>query len=555
MDVQERRDFALKIAQELVFQNPTFGVRVIKETYQSDDGNFLSVKIFERGKRGKEKKNKNDSEIFLPCMISDDLYSYHTRETIARLLNRLLKRWQVTVSELMHRADLLEKLEATGTELQHAIQKYAIARSGNSNDPVHNIIRRLNDLIQTALDQVYEDSRNGLFPKIDPSSFLGAAKKLSKSTRAIYILSGAIAAHIANSASVEEKLSLLLELIEGVSGDDQAARLCLGAIDFFVSDIFKSPDITEAHIAEEADLGATLIVMSEVLLGRLHKSSDKNVPKGLDLLSKHIKADSLPKSKVALCQRILDEIRSTKRFSPESMDDEVAVMRELADRLVLGQGPSLSSKDITHSFSLRSRRLVSTEQIKQYLAGITDPEQKIRKLLALEKNIVGPENKRTLVSAISAVLQSHQFERHFLVSKDPALKRLARIAEMQKAVFESGIQSGLKEQLAGVFDLIASKVEVNTAFFEKIDRKDIASSEKAIAFLKLCGKDVLPEGDCKNRAKALALKYIQQPGFLDSYLKTQQTERSSQESRQQLELLRALLDEAGIEPARSLLIA
>jgi hypothetical protein len=63
----------------------------------------------------------------LPCFKPDDLYSYHARSTMARLLGEYLARQKLTVTELMHSGDALEKLEATGAAYQHAIQKIAVA--------------------------------------------------------------------------------------------------------------------------------------------------------------------------------------------------------------------------------------------------------------------------------------------------------------------------------------------------------------------------------------------------------------------------------------------
>jgi hypothetical protein len=132
---------------------------------------------------------------------------------------------------------------------------------------------------------------NGLFPKIHKRSLLKAAEKLSQSNRANYVLSGAIAAHLSSCSSADENLSRLLELVEHVSGDSKAANLCVGAIDLFVCDIFKSTDITDALTDDQADLGTTLVAMTEMFLGRLHTSPQKAAAKGLVLLSKHFEAE------------------------------------------------------------------------------------------------------------------------------------------------------------------------------------------------------------------------------------------------------------------------
>ena len=69
----------------------------------------------------------------LPCFKPDDLYSYHARATITRLLTEFLARNKITITELIHRADLLEKLEATGT-LASARDPEGRGRAGRLDD-------------------------------------------------------------------------------------------------------------------------------------------------------------------------------------------------------------------------------------------------------------------------------------------------------------------------------------------------------------------------------------------------------------------------------------
>jgi hypothetical protein len=110
-------------------------VKVVKETYNADTGDYLSLKIFEDGHtKLKTDAAAEDVPHALPCFKPDDLYSYHARATMARLLCEFLARQKLTVTELIHRSDSLERLEATGTLFQHCVQK---DRSGAGVDHDH----------------------------------------------------------------------------------------------------------------------------------------------------------------------------------------------------------------------------------------------------------------------------------------------------------------------------------------------------------------------------------------------------------------------------------
>src|SRR6202012_4350108 len=126
------------------------------ETYNDETGDYLSLKIFEDGhNQMKVAPAQEDAPHALPCFKPDDLYSYHARQTMARLLADFLARNKITITELIHRADMLEKLEATGTLYQHAIQKIAVAQAASTTIPVQQIVKSLNELTTQATQRVY----------------------------------------------------------------------------------------------------------------------------------------------------------------------------------------------------------------------------------------------------------------------------------------------------------------------------------------------------------------------------------------------------------------
>ena len=154
------------------------GVKVIKETYNDDTGDFLTLKIFEDGhNQVKTKPEAEDVPHALPCFKPDDLYSYHARATMARLLADFLARQKLTVTELIHRADALEKFEATGTLYQHAIQKIAVAQASSTTTPVQQIVKSLNELVTKAIHRVYRDARRDYFPDTRGRSIRRSGRK------------------------------------------------------------------------------------------------------------------------------------------------------------------------------------------------------------------------------------------------------------------------------------------------------------------------------------------------------------------------------------------
>ena len=203
------RDAAVARARELLSGGGASAVRVVKETFQAESGDYMSLTVFEDGKVevGKKKNKKLDEiESPVPCFKPDDLYSYHARMTIARLIGDWLARQRLTVTELIHSAAALEKFEATGTTYQHAVQKVAVSQAADSNVPVTQIVKQLTELSTTAIHRVYKDERRNLFPALEAGKFGAFAEKLAGKPGASYVLNGTLAKYLAPAKGWDEKL-------------------------------------------------------------------------------------------------------------------------------------------------------------------------------------------------------------------------------------------------------------------------------------------------------------------------------------------------------------
>src|SRR5215213_3500014 len=122
----EDRQRAIDTAEEIFATGKAVAVRVAKETLDEDTREFKTVNILTKGDAKETKAKKNKDELDPLCVSPSDLYTGHARERIGRLLHAWLDRHRVTPFELLHRADLIEKLEAAGMDLQHAVQKVAV---------------------------------------------------------------------------------------------------------------------------------------------------------------------------------------------------------------------------------------------------------------------------------------------------------------------------------------------------------------------------------------------------------------------------------------------
>jgi hypothetical protein len=515
-DVATAREGAIRMAEELMAEERATGVKVVKETYNTDTGAYLSLKIFEDGHtKVKTDPAAEDVPHALPCFKPDDLFSYHARATMARLLGDFLARQKLTVTELIHRADALERLEATGTLFQHCVQKIAVAQASSTKTSVQQIIKSLNDLTAKAIARVYRDSRRKYMPIAQAGQFGALADKLATESDGLYQLNGALARHLGEAKSWNGKLLSLLALMLELPPEGPGRTLLMSAVDTLVAEILNGAAALHELIGETENLGAALLVLVELFLGQLPEDPAKH--EGLTRLARHFHADDLPDARAAVARRISAELRSVRRLCPASLVDELKILRRIANKLVLGVGKYLSHEDIIATFTLRSRRLVANESVGEHLAEAARPDEKIERLLLIEENIIGVENKRQLAFFAIPILTSAGFETFFMAGKAPPLARLQRLAELQARVRRSGFQDKERRDICEILDKIAFDVEQRSKILTSIET--IANPvDKAVAALRLCGEGMLTEGRLSAKARAIVIASLAQPGFLTGYV-------------------------------------
>jgi hypothetical protein len=543
-EVVSSRDVAVTMAQTLMAEEKATGVKVVKETYNDDTGDFLTLKIFEEGhNQVKIAPAQEDAPHALPCFKPDDLYSYHARQTMSRLLIDFLARNTVTITELIHRADLLEMLEATGTLYQHAIQKVAVAQAASTAAGVQQIVKSLNELTTQAFHRVYRDQRKGLFPNPEASQFSELARMLSSQGDAAYVFNGALARHLKDAKGWDEKVLMLITIMESAPSEDGPRKLILSSVDAILAEILGGSAALHDLMGAAENLGQAMNNLVTLFLGKPPKAG--NHGRGLVALTQHFAADNLPEARTAIANRIIAEFKSNKRLCPDSMVEELKTLRAMANRIVLGVGKYLSHEDLIAAFTLRSKRLVAQEALGDYIAD-TGVEEKIDRILFVEDNIIGAENKRQLSTYILPVLNSATFENHFQNPKTPLLQRLQRLAQLQARVRRSGFIEVTREEITSKMDAIAVQMEARGKLFESIEARNTSSVEKAQTLLKLATGGILTDGALSAHARELILGYLSRPGFLTGYMAAQAKDSEAPDSEKMMAELMETLGKAGI---------
>jgi hypothetical protein len=551
-EVSSTRDLAIKLAQELMAAEKATGVKVVKETYNDETGDYLSLKIFEEGhNQVKLDVKAEDAPHALPCFKPDDLYSYHARSTIARLLTDFLSRCKITVTELLHRGDMLEKLEATGTLYQHAVQKVAVAQAHTTGQPVQHIVKSLNDLTEKAIQKVYRDERAGLFADPKPADFAPLAVKLADAADGAYIFNGAVARYLKSATDWDEKIFRMIALIERAPTDERPRKLVLSAIDAVIAEILAGSAALRELMGPAETLAESLAHLVELFLGKPQMVATEKGHHGLEALTLSFAKDELPESRTAVANRIIAEFKANRRLCPASLVDELKALRQIANRVVLGVGKHMGHEDLVAAFTLRSRRLVTQETLAPYIDG-SAPDEKFEHLMFVEENVIGIENKRALAAFVMPVLSSAAFESHFNNPKLPLLARLQKLAQLQTRVSRSGFVDVTKADIVDKLDALGVQVEARGKLFESVESRTTNHVEKAQTLLRLAATGIFTEGRLSEAARTRILDYLGKPGFLAAYLTATKKDGETQDAEKAMAELIANLGKIGITPETGL---
>ena len=165
-------------------------------------------------------------------------------------------------------------------------------------------------------------------------------------------------------------------------------------------------------IGDKDNLGAALMSLVQLFLGK-EPGAEDGERQGLILLTRRFAADDLPEARTAIAGRIIAEFKSFKRLCPKSLLDEFKTLRQIANLVVDGVGKYLSHEDLIAAFTLRSQRLINQVTLGEHLADAATPDEKLERLLFVEDNIIGAENKRRLAAFVVPIVAAASFESSF----------------------------------------------------------------------------------------------------------------------------------------------
>lgn len=524
----ENRDLAIKSAETLLTEKSFAAVMVSKETLDNNTGEYRSLTVFTKGAPEQKKKIKTPSAVDSICTAPQDLYTAIAREKISRLLEEWLKRNAVTPFELLHRPDLAERLEATGTELQHVVQKLAVPESQETGQDLHELMRRWRGLIDKAVTRLITDGRKKAFPDVVPSNWLATIDKLSGHPEKAYVLGGALAKVLSEDKRPAVKLEKLLLFATVLADNLDGREWAMQVIEAPVVEIFSSRSSLSDVLGEEADLGTSLAIMTRMaagrevdLVARVDPQVARIIPPLKDVLAGYhnlIMRDCLKTLAVNISRRLMQELKGPRRLKPGDPEAEIETLRALAMCMTAAGKEEAQRDDVKDAFTERSKMLVSSDFVGSLTQNAKTPAEEIEKLIWLCENVAGAANKRQAARWVASAITSLKFEREIRNSNTPAPQRLQHLANMQKKVLKASLSDTDRDEIMGKLGQIGAQIANDIHLIQQTLKAAAPPVHKLAMLLNFAAGNSVPLGPVSDQAKAEVMRLLRVPQIRESLM-------------------------------------
>ncbi|MBX9708780.1 MAG: hypothetical protein K2X61_12715, partial [Caulobacteraceae bacterium] len=420
MQATEDRQQAITVAEETLADKRAVAVRVTKETLDPDTMEFASTTILTRGAPEAPKKRVVDADDRPNCMAPQDLYAPHARELIGRVLEDWLTRNGVTVFELLHRPDLIERLEASGVEMQHAIQKVAIPESQATGQASHELIRHYQRLIEAAMERVVTAGRKNLFPDLANRSLADVADRLAGSADRAFIMGGVLAGALVGVRGSRPRLERLMDLADRAPAEGPPRALVMVGIEQILCEMMASRTNLAEILGPALDQGGSLAAVVRMVAPREIEALVRMDPKMALLmpavdgpaarLGVRLEAGEYPILSASLARMVLRELMGPRRLRPTDPHGEIDILRTLAMSLTATAGRLLTLEEVQNAFTERSKALVTADFVQAYVDPCETVLCEAEQLTRLCENVTGVANKRSAARWLAACVTSLRFE-------------------------------------------------------------------------------------------------------------------------------------------------
>ncbi|MGN6422107.1 MAG: hypothetical protein ACTHLA_02230 [Asticcacaulis sp.] len=515
----ESREQALAAAEDLLADGRA-AVRVSKETFDPETGEFRSHRLMEKGVVAPEKKPHIIRETDAVCASPSDLYTQPAREKIARLLEDWLRRMDATPFELLHSPHLAEKLDASGNDLLHVAQKLSVPESQDTGVPLHELIRRWQALFDRACARVIQDGQKNLFPDLTPDGFVATVDRLRDHPERAYVLGGALARRLKDAKGPAAKLAALLDLAEKLSGVVADRAWAMQVIEMPVVEIFSGRGSLADLTGAELDLGRSLALLTQLAAARevaLIAQHDARVARMMPPLdgalagySRLIQDGHMPQLDYIVSRRCVTELKGPRRLCPGDAMAEIETLRALALCMTAAGKDEGQRDDIKDAFTERSKKLATADFVTALMEDADDAGEEVERLIWLCENMAGAANKRQAARWLLTFVGQTKFERFLRESHLPPVQRLQHLGKLQTRVRAAQLVDKDGDDICARLGQIGALIAQDSKLIAHVLRSPATPVQKLVMLMGFAAGQTAPQGPFADEARETAMKLLRE---------------------------------------------
>lgn len=520
----EDRAVAVETAEDMLADGHAAAVRVTREVLDPDTMEFASSTVMSRGAPEVRQKRAPVEEQNGPrCNGPQDLYTPQAREMIGRVLDDWLVRQAVTPFELLHRPDLAEKLEASGMELQHAIQKVAVPESQAVGQSVHDLLRHYQKLADKAVERVLTAGRRGQFPDLEDHSIADLAHRLEGQPDRAFIMGGVVSCAMTGLRGGRTRLDRLMDLAERAPMEGHPRAMVLVPIEQILCEMMAKranlADILGAGLDQGASMAAVVRMVAPREIAALIRQDTRmalqmpNVDGPAARLGARIEAGEFPLLASALARMVLRELMSPRRLRPNDAAGEIDILRTLAMALTVTIGRLLTLEEVQNAFNERSKAIVTADFVAAYARTCTTVFCEAEALTRLCENVTGTANKRSAARWLSACVGSLRFESEMRANAvgQTAAQKLGQLAALQRAVQACDLNERDNAEISAAIGAVGATIESEARIVKMLVKSPAPLPKKLSALLRMAAGETAPMGAAADRARTEAVKLFRAP--------------------------------------------
>jgi len=421
---EDRRE-AFEAVDAVLAEAAGAAVRLCKETRDPLTGDFRPLMLLERGVRPEPRRWRARRAAALAtrtppaaaptCVQPEDLYTAPARASIGRLLAGWLARNGVTPFELLHRADLAERLEACEAELDAAIYNAASGQAAGREEMLEPLRAALAALTRRTIERVVTGDGAGS-----------------------YRLGAIVAERLERCEGWADKVQTLLDLLDAAQRTDPSEMgAVLRLLQQPLVDILGAHGESEAILGEDQALGDRLLTLLQIAAAP-QVAEDTGLASQLPRLgglAAHLalglhRRPAFARTRAVLVRRAVTVLASTAPLWPGDPAREAEGLA-LLGALLNACGRLADHDEARAALAERWRRLAEPARIEVRLALCGGELEAADVLVGLAKAAVGRGSAEAFGRRLLTLLAEAEFAREACFSPDPpavALKRLADLA-------------------------------------------------------------------------------------------------------------------------------